>query len=160
MSTTDLKRQVDPLHSCIEAKCSSWNSGNYLDCIYRHCISGFQIQGRKRTLGNQSFGEPEGRFLLLPVATHSSRNHFPDILRSLQTTEAGTLVSGGGVHNFRFKRHPMQTGNDVRATKHGITLSRRYYDIEGDCVKKMCGHLEPHTIFHLQCKEQCIGISG
>ena len=39
-------RQVDPLHSCIEAKCSSWNAQDYLDCIYRHCISSFQLGKR------------------------------------------------------------------------------------------------------------------
>jgi len=38
------QRQVDPLHSCIEAKCSGWGMNNYMDCIYRHCIvSGLQL---------------------------------------------------------------------------------------------------------------------
>ena len=70
------KRQVDPLHSCIEAKCSSWNSGNYLDCVYRHCVSGFQVHGKRSTDAEEppadTFGHPEGRFLLLPVTFQSS----------------------------------------------------------------------------------------
>jgi len=70
------KRQVDPLHSCIEAKCSSWNSGNYLDCVYRHCISGFQVHGKRSTDTDEpdadSFDHPEGRFLLLPVTFQNS----------------------------------------------------------------------------------------
>ena len=70
------KRQVDPLHSCIEAKCSSWNSGNYLDCVYRQCVSGFQVQGKRSTDAEEppadTFGHPEGRFLLLPVTFQSS----------------------------------------------------------------------------------------
>lgn len=72
------KRQVDPLHSCIEAKCSSWNSGNYLDCVYRHCVTGFQMHGKRSTDDDEppapatdSFGNPEGRFLLLPVTFQS-----------------------------------------------------------------------------------------
>jgi len=70
------KRQVDPLHSCIEAKCSSWNSGNYLDCVYRHCVTGFQMHGKRSTDTEEhdtdSFGHPEGRFLLLPVTYQNS----------------------------------------------------------------------------------------
>jgi hypothetical protein len=56
----------------------------------------------------------------------------------------------------RLKRH-------INDGKHGENrfqskINRRYYDIEGDCVKKMCGHLAPHTLYHLQCKEeQCTG---
>jgi len=78
------KRQVDPLHSCIEAKCSSWNSGNYLDCVYRHCVSGFQMNGKRSTDGDDTFGHPEGRFLLLPVAFQSSgvEPFLPDAVRS------------------------------------------------------------------------------
>lgn len=37
-----MTRQVDPLHSCIEAKCSSWKSTEYLNCIYHHCINGME----------------------------------------------------------------------------------------------------------------------
>ena len=74
------KRQVDPLHSCIEAKCSSWNSGNYLDCVYRHCVTGFQIHGKRSTdaveqdSDAESFSHPEGRFLLLPVTFQNSED--------------------------------------------------------------------------------------
>jgi hypothetical protein len=86
-----LRRQVDPLHSCIEAKCSSWNSGNYLDCIYRHCINSLQGHGRrsataeavaKRDDVDDSFGRPEGRFLLLPVSIQrpSEPQPLPDLL--------------------------------------------------------------------------------
>lgn len=35
-------RQVDPLQSCIEAKCSSWRSSEYLNCIYHHCINNME----------------------------------------------------------------------------------------------------------------------
>ena len=72
------KRQVDPLHSCIEAKCSSWNSGNYLDCVYRHCVTGLQMHGKRSTDAvdepdtADTLSHPEGRFLLLPVTFQSS----------------------------------------------------------------------------------------
>ena len=70
------KRQVDPLHSCIEAKCSSWNSGNYLDCVYRQCVTGFQMHGKRSTDTDEptadTFANPEGRFLLLPVTFQNS----------------------------------------------------------------------------------------
>ena len=39
-------RQVDPLHSCIEAKCSSWNPQDSLDCVYQRCIVSFQLGKR------------------------------------------------------------------------------------------------------------------
>jgi len=83
------KRQVDPLHSCIEAKCASWNHGGYLDCVYRHCVAGFRMHGKRSTdaVGEQpsadpatdtSFAHPEGRFLLLPVTFQS-----PDVEEQL-----------------------------------------------------------------------------
>jgi len=36
-------RQVDPLHSCIEAKCSGYHVSNYIDCVYQHCIISLQL---------------------------------------------------------------------------------------------------------------------
>jgi hypothetical protein len=175
------RRQVDPLHSCIEAKCSSWNSGNYLDCIYRHCISGFQLHGHRRDLvetsSTDTFGQPEGRFLLLPVSVNSAITApLSDVLRP-ETLSRRMLLK---TETNNFKRRPAVIYNgekqekrlkrNIRNGKHaGInynlpqletTIHRRYYDIEGDCIKKMCGHLEPHTLYHLQCKEQCTGNSG
>ena len=84
------KRQVDPLHSCIEAKCASWNHGGYLDCVYRHCVTGFRVHGKRSTdavseqpadasaAADTSFAHPEGRFLLLPVTFQS-----PDVEHQL-----------------------------------------------------------------------------
>lgn len=42
------KRQVDPLQSCIEAKCAGMHKGHYGSCIYRRCITGVYKTAKKR----------------------------------------------------------------------------------------------------------------
>jgi len=43
------RRQIDPLQSCIEARCSKSNSERrvYLECIYSSCINGFRLGYRR-----------------------------------------------------------------------------------------------------------------
>ena len=45
---TPPKRQVDPLQSCIEAKCAGMHKGHYGNCIYRRCITGVYKTAKKR----------------------------------------------------------------------------------------------------------------
>ena len=42
-TVSPIRRQLDPLQSCIEAKCASSWTGNYGDCVYKNCIVGFRL---------------------------------------------------------------------------------------------------------------------
>ena len=184
---TVTKRQVDPLHSCIEAKCSSWNSGNYLDCVYRHCVSGFQVHGKRSTDTEEaeadSFDQPEGRFLLLPVVSQSSDGEpqlFPQSVlqpsnevvaeeRREPVTRARmahrrtppgsryhrrTTLIGNSRH--RMRRHVAAwSGLPLRAN---VLPKRSYNDIADVCVEHHCGQLTPHSISYFQCvQNHCTG---
>lgn len=193
------KRQVDPLHSCIEAKCSSWNSGNYLDCVYRHCVTGFQVHGKRSSTdaaaesadpnaaaaADDSFGHPEGRFLLLPVAfqspgvgpqlfppssaPHDSEDNEVDEVQQVRAARARLArrrLREGRQHHGRGDRMKRNTdawnervgqsgGDRLRAS---LLARRSYNDIADVCVEHHCGQLPPHTISYFHCVDRhCTG---
>ena len=183
------KRQVDPLHSCIEAKCASWNSGNYLDCVYRHCYTGFQ-QGKRSTDAEEpdadSFGHPEGRFLLLPVTFQKPDDEprpFPtNILQSNDEAEqqsaratrarlarrrlSASREEGQHYRRNRVKRSvtewnrggPVDAIRPIGSLRGNVLPRRSYNDIADVCVEHHCGQLQPHTISYFQCVDRyCTG---
>lgn len=178
------KRQVDPLHSCIEAKCSSWNSGNYLDCVYRHCVSGFQMHGKRSADADESdddtFAHPEGRFLLLPVTFQGAGDEpqlFPtSILQSggdeaeepsapaarvrlaRRRLSAASRNDGDYRRNKhdRVKRNAVEwtRGRPVDKVRASLLPRRSYNDIADVCVEHHCGQMQPHTISYFQCVDR------
>ena len=67
-------RQVDALQSCIEAKCSSWNPQETLDCVYQRCIVSFQLG--KRNIRRQTGANRElfgGNWKTPPHRQHTTK---------------------------------------------------------------------------------------
>lgn len=149
-----LRRQVDPLHSCIEAKCSSSNSGNYLDCIYRHCISGFQLGLRSR------------RFLASKRNVRSSAttgDHMKKTSSKADDKERhSTLIGEGSAEeDGEGNGHVTATTGGTSSSSSGsnglearLRMTRRgFNDIADVCVQHHCGSFNPHSMNFFSCVE-------
>lgn len=51
-SPSACKRQIDPLQSCIEAKCAGAGRNHYGSCIFNHCIVGMRLKNFKKRSWN------------------------------------------------------------------------------------------------------------
>ena len=66
--TTQVDRQVDPIHACVEAYCSrsDWELEDYLSCISHHCLATVAISGKRDLEGKNIFSVFSSRQKLRP----------------------------------------------------------------------------------------------
>jgi len=134
-----------------------------------------------------TFGDPEGRFLLLPVSFQSADDAphlFPTSIlqppdsaasaadaqeeRSARAARARLarrrLASRGDTDYYRHNRvkRRVQWPRPVEMAGDGDSLRasvrRSYNDIADVCVEHHCGQMSPHTISYFQCVDRyCTG---
>lgn len=141
-----LRRQVDPLHSCIEAKCSSWNSGNYLDCIYRHCISSFQLGLKSRFLVSK-------RNARTSVMKDHLKTSKEDDKERQSTLREGSLEEedGEGSGHVVTATAGSSSSNGLEARLR--VMRRGFNDIADVCVQHHCGSFNSHSMDFFSCVE-------
>lgn len=155
-----LPRQVDPMHSCIEAKCSGSSSHNYMDCVFRNCISVYQLGLRrllasKRGTTRRVFGQT--------TTTERIRRSSPDERDAGEATrlEAEDAEDKEDDDEEEEESHRKRSSSHEEETEptgivgNGVfeTPRRGFNDIADVCVQHHCGSLHPHSMNFFSCVE-------
>ena len=147
---TPSKRQVDPLQSCIEAKCAGMHKGHYGNCIYRRCITGVYKTAKKRISINDlvlesSYMKPTSHDDDDIFADSSLENDIKDLIKEHQLKLSDLLLN-----HLRTKAH-----NTNNKSRHSLTLydilprsspeKRSWNDIVQNCIMYHCRNKKPGT---------------
>ena len=145
------KRQVDPLQSCIEAKCAGMHKGHYGNCIYRRCITGVYKTAKKRISINgleleSSYTRPASDEDEDDIFADSSlESDIKNLIKKHQLKLSDLLLN-----HLRTKAH-----NTNNKNRHSLTLydilprsspeKRSWNDIVQNCIMYHCRHKKPGT---------------
>ena len=123
------RRQMDPLQSCIEARCSN-SRQPYRHCIYAHCIADLSL-GRKYK--RQKEGDP---------SPWSKRSGEQD-----EDNQISDLIGS------RSEPSPSATWKNVLLRKRGVN------DFTDVCIEYHCPRETPGTLTYLTCirDNKCMG---
>ena len=157
MFLTPPKRQVDPLQSCIEAKCAGMHKGHYGNCIYRRCITGVYKTAKKRIslkdlVVESSYLKPTyGDSINDDIFGESSfENDISDLIKEHELKLSDLLLSHLNTESHQNRNRPSSlTLYDV--LPRSTPKKRSWNDIVQNCIMYHCRHHKPGTAQYNVC---------
>ncbi len=155
-----LKRQVDPLQSCIEARCAGTHKGLYGRCVYSRCLTGIFKTARKRislhdlilesSTSQLPFDDTmEGKDEELPAAIAFLEDEIGELLRENDVRLSDYVSSQTPFHDSH--RKPSVYLGDILPRRRSSFSKRSWNDIVQNCIMYHCRRKKPGSAAYNVC---------